>query len=125
MTNALKGALLSGLVMPGLGQVLLRRYTRGLVIVFVVLSSLAVMVLKASQLAYSIIEKMELESRGMDMQAITDAATQAAATSDNRAFHYCLVLIIGTWLFSIVDAYWIGKQMDVRNLSSETTQDPP
>ena len=125
MTNALKGALLSGLVLPGLGQVLLRRYTRGLVIVFVVLSSLAVMVLKASQLAYSIIEKMELESRGMDMQAITDAATQAAATSDSRAFNYCLVLIIVTWLFSIVDAYRIGKQMDVRQLSDELTQDPP
>ena len=125
MTNALKGALLSGLVLPGLGQILLRRYTRGLVIVFVVLSSLAVMVLKASQMAYSIVEKMELESRGIDMQAITDAATQAAATSDNRTFNYCLVLIIVTWLFSIVDAYMIGKKMDARQPSDEKALDPP
>jgi hypothetical protein len=125
MTNALKGALLSGLVLPGLGQMLLRRYTRGLVIVFVVLGGLGVMVLKASQMAYSIIEKMELESRGMDMQAITDAATQAAAASDNRTFNYCLVLIIVTWLFSIVDAYIIGKKMDVQPLPDEMRRDPP
>ena len=68
---------------------------------------------------------MELESRGMDMQAITDAATQAAATSDSRAFNYCLVLIIVTWLLSIVDAYRIGKQMDAGQQSDEMTQDPP
>ena len=112
MNNALKGALLSGLVLPGLGQILLKRYMRGLAIVAVVLSSLTVMVLKTSQLAYSIIERMEFESRGMDMQAISEAATQAAATSDNRAFYIGLWVIVGCWLFSIIDAYIIGRKLD-------------
>jgi TM2 domain-containing membrane protein YozV len=124
MTNALKGALLSGLVLPGLGQMLLKRYMRGLAFIAVVVGGLAVMVLKASQLAYSIVEKMELDSRGMDMQTITDAATRAAATSDNRSFNLCLGLIIVTWLFSIVDAYVIGRKMDARQIADESTEQP-
>lgn len=112
MTNAIKGALLSGLVIPGLGQIVLKRYKRGLAIILVLLSGLTIMVVKAAQLALAIFEKMELESGDLDMQAIANAATQASVTSDNRVFNLCLLLIVVLWVLSVVDAYMIGKKMD-------------
>ncbi len=112
MSNALKGALLSGLVLPGLGQVVLRHYKRGLALMLVVLGSLTVMVIKAAQLALAVFEKMELEGGATDIQAIAQAATRASVTSDSRLFNFCLLLIVACWLFSVVDAYVIGKKMD-------------
>jgi len=112
MSNALKGALLSGLVLPGLGQVVLKHYKRGLALMLIVLGSLTVMVIKAAQLALSIFEKMELEGGAIDMQEIAEAATRASVTSDSRLFNFCLLLIVVCWLFSVVDAYVIGKKMD-------------
>jgi len=112
MKNATKGALVSGLVLPGLGQIVLKRYKRGLAIILALLSSLTIMVVKAAQLALAIFEKMELESGDLDMQAIANAATRASVTSDNRVFNLCLFLIVVLWVLSVADAYMIGKKMD-------------
>ena len=112
MTNAVKGALLSGLVLPGLGQIVLKHHKRGLALVAVVLSGLTVMVFKAVQLALSVLAKIDLERGAAGMQAITQAAAQASASSDSRLFNACLLLIIGCWIFSVADAYMIGKRMD-------------
>ena len=112
MTNALKGALLSGLVLPGLGQVVLKHYKRGLALMLVVLSSLTVMVVKAAQLALAILENIEMEGGAIDMQAITEAATRSTATSDSRLFNLGLLVIVVCWVYSVVDAYVIGKKMD-------------
>jgi len=40
MSNSLKAALLSGLVFPGIGQVVLKRYRRGVVLMLIVLACL-------------------------------------------------------------------------------------
>ena len=61
MNNSLKGALLSGLIFPGLGQVALKHYKRGAVIILTVIVSMATVVVKAVQHALTILEKIELE----------------------------------------------------------------
>ena len=61
MNNSLKGAFLSGLIFPGLGQVVLKHYKRGAVIMLTVLVSLSVVAVKAVQHALAILEKIELE----------------------------------------------------------------
>jgi hypothetical protein len=42
MKNSLKGALLSGLVFPGLGQVFFRHYLRGIALMLVICVSLSI-----------------------------------------------------------------------------------
>ncbi len=113
MNNASKGALLSGVIFPGLGQVILKHYKRGIVLMFTVFASLMVIVLKAVQHAFAIIEKIELEGGVIDIQTITDAATQASSTSDSLIYNLGLLLIIICWIVGIVDAYRIGKRKDL------------
>ena len=118
MNNSLKGALLSGLIFPGLGQVRLKHYKRGIVLMFTVFASLMVIVLKAVQHAFTILEKIELEGGVIDIKTITDAATQASSTSDSLIYNLGLLLIVICWVFGIVDAYRIGKKKDLEGNES-------
>jgi hypothetical protein len=118
MKKALKGALLSGLVFPGLGQVNLKHYKRGIVLMLIVSLSLLVIVVKAVLQAFTILEKIELEGRAIDMSTILNATTQASTTSDSLLYYFLLLLIILCWIIGIVDAYRIGKKKDLEGQST-------
>ena len=109
MNNALKGVLLSGVIFPGLGQLILKHYTRGIVLMFTVFATMTVIVLKAVQHAFTILEKIELEGGVIDIQTITYAATRSSSTSDSLIYNLGLLLIVICWILGIVDAYRIGK----------------
>ena len=113
MNNSLKGALLSGLIFPGLGQIVLKHYKRGAVIMLTVLVSLSVVVVKAVQHALAILEKIESEGGAISMSTISNAATQASTTSVSLTFNLILLLIILCWIIGVVDAYRIGKKKDI------------
>jgi hypothetical protein len=118
MKNALKGALLSGLVFPGLGQVNLKHYKRGIALMLIVSVSLLVIVVKAVLQAFTILEKIELEGRAIEMSTILNATTQASTTSDSLLYNFLLLLIILCWIIGIVDAYRIGKKRDLEAQST-------
>jgi hypothetical protein len=118
MKNALKGALLSGLVFPGLGQVNLKHYKRGIALMLIVSVSLLVIVVKAVLQAFTILEKIESEGRAIDMSTILNATTRASTTSDSLVYNFLLLLIILCWIIGIVDAYRIGKKRDVEAQST-------
>ena len=118
MNNALKGALLSGLILPGLGQVVLKHYKRGAVIMLTVLVSMSVIVIEAVQKAFTILEKIESEGGAIDMNMISNAATQISTTSDSLIFSFALLLIIFCWIIGVVDAFRIGKKKDIEQQST-------
>jgi hypothetical protein len=113
MNNSLKGALLSGLVFPGLGQIVLKHYKRGAIIMLTVLVSMSVIIIEAVQKAFTILEKIGSEGGTIDMNTISTAATQASTTSDNLLFSFALLLIIFCWIIGVVDAFRIGKKKDI------------
>ena len=118
MNNSLKGALLSGLLFPGLGQVFLKHYKRGIALMLTVLVSLLVIVVEAVQKAFTILEKIESEGGTIDMNSISNAATQASTTSGSLIFSFALLLIIFCWIIGVVDAYRIGKKKDMEQQST-------
>ena len=117
MTNAVKGALLSALVLPGVGQIALKRYQRGVVLMLAVLVGLAVMVVDVARQAATMLESIESGGGAIDRDAITRAATQAAVPSDSLVINLLFFAITICWLYGVVDAYRIGKQQDLRQAS--------
>ena len=111
MKHSIKAALLSGLLFPGTGQIALKHYKRGLTLLLTASVCVFYIVKQAVNQAFSILDRLE-KSGSLDMNAITHAATQASGTSSNLWVNIAYLLIIGCWLFSIVDAYAIGKEMD-------------
>ena len=110
MNNSLKGAFLSGLIFPGLGQIVLKHYKRGVVIMLTALAGMSVVVAKTVQHALTILEKIESEGGAISMGTISNAATQASTTSGNLIFNLTLLLVILCWIIGVVDAYRIGKK---------------
>jgi hypothetical protein len=113
MNHSLRGALLSGLVFPGLGQVKLKHYKRGIALMLIVSVSLLVIAGKAVQQAFSILEKIELEGGAIDLSTILNTATQASTTSDGFLWKVLLLLITLCWIIGVVDAYRIGRKKDI------------
>ena len=118
MKNSLKGAFLSGLIFPGLGQISLKHYKRGIVIMLTVLVGMSVFIVKAVQHAHGILEKIESQGGAISISTISNAATQASATSGNLTFNLALLLVIICWIIGIVDAYRIGKIKDIEEGST-------
>src|SRR5512147_1488959 len=113
MKNSLKGALLSGLVFPGLGQIALKRYQRGFALMLVVMAGLYVMIVTAVQQAYAILDSIETEGGLPDTDTITQVAAQAATSSDSLVITAVSLLLMVCWIVGIIDAYRIGKQKDL------------
>ncbi len=109
---------MSGFIFPGLGQVVLKRYKRGVVIMLTVLVSLSVVVVKTVQHALAILEKIESEGGAISMSTISNAASQASTASGSPTFNLVLLLVILCWVIGVVDAYRIGKKKDIEEGST-------
>ncbi len=119
MPNALKAALLSGLVFPGLGQLVLKHHKRGMALMLVVLACLMAIVIKGVQQSLAILEKIASEGGVIDMRTVSSAASQASTTSSSLIFNLGLLLIIICWMIGVVDAYRIGKKKDIAAASTD------
>ncbi|MFZ5862250.1 MAG: hypothetical protein ACOYXR_05350 [Nitrospirota bacterium] len=113
MTNATKGALLSALGFPGLGQIALKRYQRGVVWMLASVAGLVLMVATAAREAGRILETIEAEGGVVDQDAMSRAIAQATAWSGNLDLNLLVLAITLCWIYAAVDAYRIGKQQDL------------
>jgi hypothetical protein len=113
MNNSIKGALLSGLVFPGVGQVFLRYYWRGMAFILTVSIILLVFVVKAVQQAFTILEKIEAEGGVISLDTITNVVTQASTPSNSLTFNILFFFLILCWIIGVVDAYRVGRRKDI------------
>lgn len=104
--------MLSGLVLPGLGQVVLGVKKRGWLLILTAIFCFGVIVVSATQKAFAILEILAAEGKPLDIQSISEAAVQASTTSGTAVFNLFFLALILCWLFSIVDAYRIGARQD-------------
>ena len=119
MNNAMRGVLLSGLVLPGLGQVVQKSYKRGIALMLIVLAAVITILVKAVGKALVILEKVEFADGPIDLESIYAAARQAVTAADRLEGNAALLLIAAGWLAGVVDAYLTGKKMDLEMHSSE------
>jgi TM2 domain-containing membrane protein YozV len=112
MNNAIRAVLLSGLVLPGLGQVVLKRYARGIFLMGMTLIFTGVIVVKAVQQALRVLNQIPLDGSPIDMGDIYRAVSQASTASDSRLMYLSLFLLIFCWIYGVVDGYLLGKKMD-------------
>lgn len=113
MSLAIKAALLSGLVFPGLGQVVLKHYMRGIAFILGTLVPMILVVMRLTKQATLVLDRLAAQGGTIDIGTVSDAATRAATDSSSLMINLLLILMIGCWLFALVDAYRLGKQKDL------------
>jgi hypothetical protein len=107
-----KGVYLSGLVYPGLGQIVQKHYARGIALAGIVTVSLAATIYAAVQKAQSLLTALADDSGSADLTKLLREAGGGAAGSDNGIIGISSLLIAGCWVVGIADAYLAGKQID-------------
>ena len=119
MKASYKAALLSTVVFPGVGQLYLKKYRRGLVICFLSCTGLGYMIWSATVSAIHRLDDMMVKMQGdaTNLQKLPDIVGSSGLTADpyyNAVFYFIVCL----WIFAIIDAYRIGRR---RESSDEKT----
>ncbi|MFH0813675.1 MAG: hypothetical protein V2A69_12685 [Pseudomonadota bacterium] len=109
MNIEIKAALLSGFVFPGLGQLYLKRYLRGLFIMMLVLLGLIIIVGIATVGALESLNAIQIQGGTVDMNTISNLVT-THSTQTGICFRVIFLFIACCWIFSVIDAYKIGKR---------------
>ena len=113
MKASYKAALLSAFIFPGVGHFYLKKYWRGLAIMFIALSGLGFMVWSVAAPAFNHLDSFMLKMQGgnTSLQEISDVVGLTTLTT---APYYDAVfyIIVCLWIFAVIDAYKIGKQSE-------------
>ena len=116
MKVSYKAALLSTFVFPGVGQLYLKKYWRGLVIIFFVFTGLCYMIWSATVSAINCLDDVMVKMQGgtTNLQELSDIVGSKILTTD--PYHdavFCFIVCF--WIFAIIDAYRIGKQREFQD----------
>jgi hypothetical protein len=113
MKISYKATLLSAFVFPGTGQLYLKRYWQGLIIMAVTLAGLGYIVWQATIRALSQVDSVMLKMQGgnvniQELKDIVGSNPSGASILDNAA----LFVIICCWIIAVADAYISGKRKE-------------
>ena len=113
MKISYKAALLSTFVFPGVGHLYLKKYRRGLVILFFVIAGLGYMIWSATVTALDRLDDAMVRVQGgaMNLKELSAIVGSKMSTTDPYldAVFYVIVCL---WIFAVIDAYRIGNRND-------------
>jgi hypothetical protein len=108
MKPSTKAALVSSLIFPGLGHLVLKRPLRGCL--FIVPALLAIGFLLRTTLALADTLVTEINSGKLALDPIEIVARIHASGVDNAATNAASLVILLCWVGSVADALWLGRR---------------
>lgn len=112
MRKSLKAALLSGLILPGLGHLTLNRRRRGWMLIAAVVIALAVVVRVSIERAQTVADRIYSGEIPLETAAITEAVARAGSAAEGLAVNIAVVVLVACWLYGIIDSWRLGKARD-------------
>jgi len=112
MKRTTVAVLLSTLVIPGAGHVYLRKYRLGIALVTVALSAVSFLLVKVSQKAMSISDKIIAGDVPLDMLAISAQIQNASNSPDAQLINIVTWVFFICWLAAAVDAYRLARKLE-------------
>jgi len=112
MNRAIKAALLSALLFPGLGHFFLKKYIAGTVLAGATFAGLYILVAQAVESALQITERIQNGEIPPDVVKLTKLVSEQSAGADVQLLNIATAVLIICWVAGIVDAYRIGCAQD-------------
>jgi TM2 domain-containing membrane protein YozV len=116
MKISYKAALLSALVFPGVGQLYLKKFWRGMVIMLIILTGLGYIILSVAISALSILDDsvVKLQNGATNLQELYKI-TESKMINTYPYHDAVFYLVVCFWIFAVIDAYIIGKEKESRD----------
>lgn len=112
MKKSTKAALLSGLIFPGIGHVVLKKYGRGAVLIVGALAAASVMFNIAARQAQIIVDQMVSGELPPDAGSILETVANASGGANGQSANLALIVLGVCWLIGIVDSWRIGRALE-------------
>ena len=108
MKRSSKAVLLSGLIFPGIGHIVLKQYLRGSVLMLIALVALSVIVIRIFQQALTIVDRINSGDIPVDTGAIAEMVSNSTSGADSLIESIAVVIFVACWLIGIIDSYRLG-----------------
>ena len=108
MKRSSKVALLSGLILPGIGHIVLKQYLRGSVLMLFALVALSVIVTRIYQRALTVVDRINSGDIPVDAGAIAEMVSNSTSAADSLIENIALLVLAACWLIGIIDSYRLG-----------------
>ena len=117
MKASTRGMLLSGLVYPGLGQLILGRMTSGIILVLLATVTFVVLIYRVVERVYRLMDQILplLADNALDVATLKELLSRDAAGGWGGV-KICLIGLVVCWLVAIGHAYFVGKKIDSASL---------
>ncbi len=112
MRKSSKAALLSALVFPGAGHLLLKRYITGAGLICTALAALYLIVADILEKALAIVEKIERGEVSPDVAAIAELLSRQPMGNESQLLDAALPVLVICWVIGIADSYRCGRALD-------------
>jgi hypothetical protein len=110
MNLAIKGALFNALLFPGWGQVYLKKYKKGILIIIAISAGIISILWSVAQATLNILKIAPIKKGTVTLNIVVQLAIDAVKALNLSYLFLILLSMILLWIFSIIDAYQIGKK---------------
>lgn len=113
MKNATKAMLLSGLVYPGLGQLVSGHVFSGIIFVLLSTTGFSILLYRIMQRAWRVMDYILplLAEKKLDVYSLIELLGRGSAGGWDLE-NVCLIGMAFCWLLAIGHAYFVGKRID-------------
>jgi hypothetical protein len=112
MKRSSKAALLSGLIFPGIGHIVLKQYLRGSVLMLFALVALSVIVTRIYQRALTIVDRINSGDIPVDTGAIAELVSNSTSGAESFIDNIAVIVLGACWLIGIIDSYRLGVALE-------------
>jgi TM2 domain-containing membrane protein YozV len=125
MNLAKKAALLNALLFPGWGEIYLKKYMRGIIIISAIMAGMISILLSIIQTTVIILKTTPFKKGTVTLIAVVQLTIDAIKSLDLSYLFLIFLSLIVLWIASIFDAYHLGKQEMAKATSTPTASVPP
>lgn len=111
MNPAKKAALFNLLLFPGWGQIYLKRYKKGIAIIFTFIAAILFVLWSIVQATIAFLKISPFKKGTVTFEAVIKLTVNSIKSLNLTYFSLFLFLVVLLWAFSIIDAYQTGKKL--------------
>lgn len=112
MKTSTKAVLLSALVIPGTGHLLLKRYVTATLLISLSLASLYYLISKSVEAAMQIVDKIQNGEVSPDIASIMDLVSKQSGGAEMQWANVATAVLVICWIIGIIDSYRKGRIRD-------------
>lgn len=117
MKTSTKAVLLSALVFPGLGHLVVKSYWRAAFLIFASLVAMYFMVAVAAERAMTVVDQIYSGQVPADVAAISEIVANSSTGAGDSTANTALFVLFACWLIGIIDSCRLGKILDETTLT--------